>query len=110
MDSLSDIYFPNVYFEGFYHQKNVIRFKLIPDSTYQCNSNLIKRLINNEKCMGIKFILYGISLILFFFYAQSFQNTGETASFFETIILTIGSFSPLVGIVLCAIGLFIKEK
>lgn len=63
-----------------------------------------------KKNLGIKFILFGIALILFFFYAQSWQNTGETASFFATIILTIGSFSPLVGIVLCVIGLFFKEK
>lgn len=63
-----------------------------------------------KKNIGIKLILFGIALILFFFYSQSWQNTGETASFFETIILTLGSFSPLIGIVLCTIGLFIKEK
>lgn len=63
-----------------------------------------------KKNIDIKLILFGIALIAFFPYSQSFQNENEAVSFFSTIILTIGSFSPLIGIALCIIGLFIKEK
>lgn len=57
---------------------------------------------------GIKLLLLGISFILFFVYADSFMNTGAPNAA-TNLIIGIGAFSPIVGMILCIWGFFKKD-
>ncbi len=59
--------------------------------------------------IDIKLLLFGIALIAFFPYAWCLMENGEP-DFFSNIIITIGLFSPIIGLIFCIVGLFMKNK
>lgn len=61
-----------------------------------------------KKHFGIKLLLLGIALITFFPYAERFMDIDQ--SIIEGIIAAFGAYSPLIGLVLCVAGLFVKDK
>ncbi|MGN0535650.1 MAG: hypothetical protein ACI4IR_06605 [Eubacterium sp.] len=63
-----------------------------------------------KKNMGIKLQLLGIALIAFVNYAITFSGSSSTTNIFADIILSIGAFSPLVGLILCIVGFFFKDN
>ncbi len=60
------------------------------------------------KRKNYKFILFGISLIQFGIFATPAGQVSDL-DIILTIIVGIGAFSPIVGIILCAIGFFRKD-
>lgn len=58
--------------------------------------------------ISIKLMLLGIALIAFFPYAQSFMQSNQ--DFFGSLIAGFGAFSPLIGLILCIIGMFSNNK
>ena len=61
-----------------------------------------------KKYFGIKLSLLGIGLIAFFPYAESFMNVSDQ-TFFGSVIAGFGAFSPLIGLILCISGIFVKD-
>lgn len=60
-----------------------------------------------NKNFGIKLQLMGIGLIGFIPFTLSIQNGNDIVS---SIFATIGVFTPFIGVLLCIVGLFYKEK
>ena len=56
---------------------------------------------------GIKLQLMGIALIGFIPFTLSIQNGDD---FISSVFATIGVFTPFIGLILCIVGLFYKEK
>ncbi len=59
--------------------------------------------------INIKLLLFGIALIAFFPYAWCLMESGEP-DFFSSIFIAIGLFSPIIGLIFCIMGLFMKNK
>lgn len=59
--------------------------------------------------LDIKLLLFGIALIAFFPYAWCLMESGEP-DFFSSIFIAIGLFSPIIGLIFCIVGLFMKNK
>lgn len=62
-----------------------------------------------RKNLGIKIMLFGIALIAYFPYAQAAMNDPDPG-IFVSILIVIGTFSPIIGLVLCIIGLLYKKN
>ena len=58
---------------------------------------------------NIKMILFGIALILFGIFASILSGQAGDYDFLLTIIIGFGVFSPIVGLILCAVGFFRKD-
>lgn len=62
--------------------------------------------------ISIKLMLLGIGFMTFFIYANAINNNLQNTSpgIYESVISVLGAFLPPIGLVLCIIGFFIKEK
>lgn len=58
--------------------------------------------------LSTKLMLLGIAFIAFFSYAQYYMNGAD--SVISNIIIIIGVFFPIVGLILCIAGFFVKDK
>lgn len=62
-----------------------------------------------NKNLDIKLMLYGIALLIFSLFAKAIPNNGN-ADAFESILIVSGVFAPFIGLILCTVGLFMKNQ